>query len=525
MNHVKTNSRRFLQIGAVVTVALSTLCANAALSQSGYRSRPKDVTATDLNCQIELLPTGAEWVTHLKEDLLTYWTSPSAIGTPPGNFPSFRANDGTSIDPKNPPPEFTSIDDKEKWLKGAVGRQYSRMIGRQIFAYCVAFNMTGEEQYLSLAKEGMDYLTKNMLDGDGIFYTWRIDGKGYPERVQQRVSQDMTYALMGPAMYYYLTRDPASLKLLEHNEQYIMKNYKFPSQNQLRWVREEYVDPGTGDTNTPDQQELVAQLDQINAYMLLTTGLLTGKEREAWLKDMVGLARVMRDKYFSEKVNLFWGRIDKPEYMTLGQPHVDFGHTIKTLWMMYLMGEEFGKTDLSSFATGHMPRVINEAFYPPMGVWIEKKLDGGKLGTDRVWWDHAELDQATATLALVHPETYVRYLVPNYQYWFQYFVDHEHGGIWHQLTGEMPGKPEYLKAHLWKNSFHEMEHALVGYITSEALRQHPVDLYFALPQPPAKESIHPYLFLGKVDGTPVESSLNEFPNLKKYKVSFVKVKP
>ena len=65
---------------------------------------------------IDLLPTGPEWVIHVVEDLLPFWITPAALGDPIGNFPTFRANDGSVIDPKNPPKEFEDIGSGDPWL-------------------------------------------------------------------------------------------------------------------------------------------------------------------------------------------------------------------------------------------------------------------------------------------------------------------------------------------------------------------------------------------------------------------------
>src|SRR5438034_9200652 len=89
---------------------------------------------------LALLPTGREWVTHIRQDLLPYWTTPVALGNPIGNFPTFRANDGSVIDPRNPPPEVKEIDKGETWLLNRLGRQYTRTMSRQIYAYCVSYN-------------------------------------------------------------------------------------------------------------------------------------------------------------------------------------------------------------------------------------------------------------------------------------------------------------------------------------------------------------------------------------------------
>jgi hypothetical protein len=304
-------------------------------------------------------------------------------------------------------------------------------------------------------------------------------------------------------------------------EKYIFDNYK--EGNGLRWINQEFAD--LEETHLPTQKELVSQLDQINGYMLLTTTVLDGKARERWLKEMTMLANTMKSDYYNQDLNQFWGRIDSPEYMKLGQPHVDFGHTIKTLWVMLEMGLRFDNPALRDFAMSNMPRVFRESYSKDYNTWIEKKLEGGKMGTDRIWWLHDELDQAAATLSLKDP-SYVKYLIPAYHYWFFEFVDQSGKDVWHGLTGEpgQPGKPMLLKAHLWKNAFHDFEHALVGYVTSQAIRGEPVRLYYAFEKLPASNMIQPYFYAAKIDKIQ-NTGEKVLGNLTKVVVDFKEIKP
>jgi len=447
-----------------------------AAASSDYRKRMATVDNSSIiklpeNIALDLLPTGVEWITHIKEDLLPFWITPEALGSPTGNFPTFRANSGAVIDPKNPPPEITKMGTHDTWLANRIGRQYTDMNSRQIFAYCVAYHLTGVEKYLEYAKAGIDYMFTKMVDQHGHFYTWIENGKGAPENIKQRTSQQMAYALMGPALYYYLTRDPEVLKVLLKTQQYIFSHYK--EGNYLRWVNQDFTD--LEEVNLTTQKELVAQLDQINAYMLIATTVLEPKYRKIWLDDMLLLAHTMKDEFFNAENNIFWGRIDDESYKKLNQPHVGFGHAIKTLWMMYIIGNRFKIQDLSHFALKHMPQIFREAYSEELHTWIEKKFADGFMGTDRVWWIHDELDQAAATLSLINL-TDIRHLVSAYRYWFFDFVDLKNKEVWHTLTGKHE-RPRYLKAHLWKNAFHDFEHALVGYIACQAIRKQPVKLY------------------------------------------------
>jgi mannose/cellobiose epimerase-like protein (N-acyl-D-glucosamine 2-epimerase family) len=512
----------FLVAALVLSVVLSGFTTGQAVDD--YRARIQSIdtsTAFEGRPDVSLLPTGSEWVMHLRNDLLPYWTSPAALGTPIGNFPTFRADDGSVIDPKNPPKEVRNIDKSETWLLNRMGRQYTRAVSRQVYALCVAYHLTGDETYLRYARAGIEYMRSALTDDNGILYSWIENGVPGPRNPRQRISQDLAYSMMGPAMYYYVTRDKAVLDVLLRTERFVFGNYR--DGNGLRWINEKFVD--MEETHLTSQKELVAQLDQVNGYMLLMTTVLQGEEKEKRRKEMVMLAETMKDDYYSAEFNQFWGRIDNPEYKKLGMPHVDFGHTIKTLWMLYEIGERFGETDLRDFALAHMPQVFAEAYSRDYGTWIEKKLEGGKLGTDRIWWLHDELDQVAATLSLTD-RSYIRYLIPTYRYWFFEFVDQQNKEVWHGLTGEpgKPAKPMFLKGHLWKSGFHSFEHSLVGYITCQAVRGEPVRLYYAFEQEPSPNTIQPYFFSGKIIRID-RTNQKVVAELKKVVVDFGNIRP
>jgi hypothetical protein len=105
-------------------------------------------------------------------------------------------------------------------------------------------------------------------------------------------------------------------------------------------------------------------------------------------------------------------------------------------------------------------------------------------------------------------------------------VDQQGKDVWHGLTGEpgKPGTPMLLKAHLWKNAFHDFEHALVGYITCQSVRGEPVRLYYAFESQPADSTIQPYLFAGKIDRIE-KTDQQVLGRFRKVVVDFTEVKP
>jgi hypothetical protein len=193
--------------------------------------------------------------------------------------------------------------------------------------------------------------------------------------------------------------------------------------------------------------------------------------------------------------------------------------------MMLEIGLRFDKPALRDFALANMPRVFREAYSTDYHTWIEKKLENGAIGTDRIWWLHDELDQSAGVLSMDDP-SYVRYLIPAYRYWFFEFVDPKGKEVWHGLTGDpgKPAQPMLLKAHLWKNAFHTFEHALVGYITCQAVRGEPVRLYYAFANEPPRDSIQPYFFTGTIGGVE-RPNRQVLGSLKSVVVDFTRVKP
>jgi mannose/cellobiose epimerase-like protein (N-acyl-D-glucosamine 2-epimerase family) len=265
----------------------------------------------------------------------------------------------------------------------------------------------------------------------------------------------------------------------------------------LRWVLADGDTPGDA-----LRQELVSQLDQINAYMLLLAPLIEDERTAAaWQRDLVVLARVVKDQFFAPELGMFWGTLHEPR--KLGTRHTDFGHSMKSLWMLYLTGQRTGERELVDFARPLIAPLLERAAQPS-GCWASGLQADGELDRGSQWWIFAELDQAAATLAGREPSAapYVRYLANSYACWFTRFVDHRNHDVW-------PGVPpdwtpatfearQPLKMFHWKNGYHQMEHALVALITTAGLTGQDLALYYAFVKTPPRQRIQPYYFTGTI---------------------------
>ena len=493
--------RRGLRSVAALAIALALCSLNPAIGQ------PSATRTAEEQKWIAQLPSGEAWLTHFREDLLPFWNMPEAWGEPRGNFPTFRCNDGKLFTATNQCPELAHA---PAWIKENAGREFVRMKSRQTYFYGVTYHLTGDPKMLELARDGVRYIRSRALDkesGSAVSY-WE-GGKAEPP-VLQRTSQDLAYAQVGLAMYYYLTRDEDVLKDILRLKDHIFSKYWNAQWGMLMWVAK---DEKHGEDT---RKELVAQLDQINAYMLLLTPILPEPYQAQWKKDLVRLAYVMIEQYFAPEQHLFWGTIHRAQDKHLGSRHTDFGHTAKALWMIDRIGTLAGDRSLVDFAKSEAAEVLRRAYIPSSGSWGSRPQDGGGLDQGKEWWIYAELDELAATLALSDP-AFGRHLPHTYDYWLKYLVDHNQHEVWGWVSGSDNKPSSGPKIHQWKNGYHSAEHALVAYLTTQALQGKPVTLYYAFATPTV--GTRPYFFSGKVQESRAEP-LPGFEGLQKIKMVF-----
>lgn len=468
--------------------------------------------AKETNELTPALPTGQQWLEHVQQNLLPFWSLPAALGDPIGSFPTVRCDDGSLLNLDAPCPEVVIGDDD--WL--LKNDQYVVALSRQIYTYGVAFHLTGDRKYLDYAKAGVDYFRQNAIDRDtgGAYSWWSAESSSWEPALGYRNTQEQAYALMGIGYYYYLTRDPEVLPDILALKEFIFDTYYNSDLGLLQWQLQD------GDWRKADSKILTAQLDQLNAYMMLLTPILPEPEKTAWTQDMLRLSDIMLSQFYSPEENLFALSAQQPG-TPQPLPETDFGHTIKTMWFMRMIGLFSGEQSLVDFVTDNAPGVLERAYLDESGAWGSSIFPDGTINEDKTWWVHAELDQFTASLALVDPSV-TPYLTETYDYWFNHFVDPQFGEVWTEIDGETNQPLEELpKQWPWKNGYHSFEHALVGYITSSQLHDDPVVLHYAFETMPDLDTIHPYYYQGNVD------TITLFPQQDEsmvYRVNFSDVK-
>jgi mannose/cellobiose epimerase-like protein (N-acyl-D-glucosamine 2-epimerase family) len=254
--------------------------------------------------------TGSVWMDHMVQDILPFWTSDQALGSPAGNFPTDRSVSGLADD------------STDRW---------PRMLGRQTFVYSLGYLMTGNPELLEYAAAGTDYLLENARAEDGTWYE-TISASGSPWPNTPRMAQSTAYALMGPASFFFVTRNPeAESAIIETRNLMFNPDYYWDPEDECI-VDGLTMPAGSRVYLTAGGHELVAMLDQINAYMLLVQPVLSEEaDRGIFLDDLELLGSRIVDLHWEDGV--FWGV--SSQHGNFRSRHVDFGHTLKSYWMLY----------------------------------------------------------------------------------------------------------------------------------------------------------------------------------------------
>ena len=441
---------------------------------------------------------GEQWLTHLKEDLLPYWTMDEAKGQPQGNFPTTRGMDGRILTKDRDGNDLTT--------------RVPRMLARQVYVYAMGYMLTGDGFLLQLAKDGCDWLIEHAWDNEhgGWFAILEKSGRGQPDKV--KYAQDTSYVAQAFAAYYFVTRDPDIEKYIIKTRDLVFSKY-WDGENKR--VYDGLSADMTKEVDQGDDSgwELVAQLDQINAFMMLSQPVLSQPDRaEQFLQDMKTLADTIVKHFLKD--GIFWGiHNNKGKFDTR---HVDFGHTLKSYWMLMQLDKRLPGNPYKELVNKQVHRWLKLAYDTENGAWGDKMLQNekgelyAKYGS--LWWSYAELDQVAATLNMAKPD-YTHILDRTAKTWLDHFVDKQYKEV---IFGIKPDKSrgwdwkadDMMKCFFWKNGFHSVEHAVVMYIHGKAMEKKPVELYYAVAAPQTKTFIaRPYIFDGTETGRAAGKSL------------------
>ncbi|MEA1875229.1 MAG: AGE family epimerase/isomerase [Bacteroidota bacterium] len=359
------------------------------------------------------------------------------------------------------------------------------MISRQIFSFSTAYLLSGDEKYLSVAREGVDYLLKYGWDHEYGGWFESLYQTGEPKNTNKRAASQI-YCNVGLTQYYFATGDERAIshvlqsvnihKTKSHDKKldgyYMMLNRDLSVSDSSKAKHSHY---GQGSL-MPGLILATRDSSVINFSKKLADISI---ER---MTDPVGGWMLGYPKGFDRKWNYVPYMVDGIESIYLGASSTA---ALFFLRLYSLTGEEsylkHGK------ALGD--KLCEYGWDHDQGWWlyaVDKAPPYRPAESQKIYW-WIQIYGALLQLQLynaTNDEQYLENFLKTELYYDRYFRDSEYGGIFLGLNPDGSFLGEGEKAKSWHTSYHEIEHGFLNYLYLNLfVNNEPVVLYFELDGP------------------------------------------
>lgn len=355
------------------------------------------------------------------------------------------------------------------------GRErFPGMLARHVFSYSTAYMLTGDDRYLNIATQLVQYIIKNGWDEQELLWFNELNGDGYPTTGEKELFMQL-YAVTGLSMYYVATRDERILAYVNNSIDLL---------NEHAWDGDNggYYNVLNRDLSVRDDAKRatpqLAPLSGYLAYLYPATG------EDKYLQDMERGAETILSNmmdpdngWLLETFDATW----KVQAETSAQ--VNVGHNLEIVWTLLrlhlLTGEESYKTQ----ALELYEPLAEIAFNTETGAWYHQfNRDNPEEKTGPTpWWVQAYGNMLELYLyRITGDQAHLDRFQKSAAFWNTYFIDGEYGGAVLSVTPE--GQLEDgNKAARTKTSYHSMEHGLLNYLYLNLWSKgEPVELYFKI---------------------------------------------
>jgi mannobiose 2-epimerase len=312
------------------------------------------------------------------------------------------------------------------WKPIGTTDQYPTMLGRHLFSLSAAYLLSGEERYLSLAKDTAAYLIEHGWDHEFGGWYDLITETGAPKTTTKGAFTQM-YANTGLALYFFATRDPDALRCLERSNE-IFETRAWDSDYEGY-----YVTLNRDLSVASTKKSFNPQIGLLSSYMLYWY-LADG--RPALLSQMertmdVALRRMQApsDGYILDTFDRTWYCI--PRRWADGTETLSAGGNIETSWILmrlyHLTGNEAYRTSAQELGE----KMIRVGWDGVHGGWYESfaRDQAERHGPNKQWYVQAYGNFMALSLYNLSEEArYLDLFRETTLFWNQYFLDKEYGG-------------------------------------------------------------------------------------------------
>lgn len=378
---------------------------------------------------------------HLRDDILPFWMAKTVQGNPVGHFPTYISQDGR---PNITKPFFT------------------RMHGRQTYAYLASYLLVRDERLLALGEAGIARLSE-LRNPKGGYYSTSLPG-GAPQDTPISI-QDQCYSAFPYIMAYRLSGKKEYLDTMWDFVDFINDG---PYKMKGRYVDSLFPDMVSVAPFQTGKFNIVSVIDFLNVVLIpLLQASPESEVTECRMALLLKWCDMLVDGFFAD--GIFWNDVENRSDWSTN--HVDLGHTSKAYGVLLKASRLLRRWGFDHSKYNHIirqyPKIAKAASDVDVG-WLTD-FDGCPTRFRRTplqWWRHILIDQ-TVLLFCGMDGDLVDSLINGVEAWLRLpYVDRIRSvrGIRESLHPD--GTPFddsdaiESKANCWKNGYHEVEHVL-----------------------------------------------------------------
>jgi len=417
--------------------------------------------ASESNLQID----GVFWRTQAIDDIIIPWTQ-HGLNTETNTFQTYM--------------------DRE-WKSFRSTNQNPGMVSRHIFSYSTAYLLTGEDKYLDLATQIVEYMKEYGWDPEyGLWYN-EIDQEGNPVDMDKNMFMQL-YAVTGLAMYYVVTHDDTVFE-------YIQESIELLNTHALDEQYGGYINALNRDLTVQDSSKRATpQLAPLSGYLAY---LYPVTKNDQYLKEMTDGVDLVLNKMISPEEQWLMGNFDEQWQVDMERSDkINVGHNLEIVWTLLRLHLLTGIDSYKEKALELYSKLYEVAFNEQTGAWHHNfsMANNAEKAASTPWWVQAygnmlELYLYRITEDQVHLDRFQQ----GTDFWNNYFIDKEYGAAY--LSVGIDGKIENgNKAVRSKTSYHSMEHGLLNYLYLNLwVKSKPVTLHFKIKSSEEETRLYPIL--------------------------------
>jgi mannose/cellobiose epimerase-like protein (N-acyl-D-glucosamine 2-epimerase family) len=357
---------------------------------------------------------------------------------------------------------------------------------RDAYGFVRAFQLTGNEEYLTYARHALDFMYASAWDNTYGGWITRIGVNGKPTNpMDDKTAYYQHYALLGITAYFEATRDTLDWA-------WLMKSYAYNEAKlwDARPATFGYYDNVKANGTNPSAKSFNATVDAVTTHLLhlyLMTGDSTYKSRLLQLCDNM-INRLYESSKpmkmgFAELYDANWN-VDNS---STDANRTIMGHVLKTSWCLARV-YEFNRDTAYLGTAKRLTELVWQKGYDHQNGGPYKDYDRntgvmmmyGNPDTCKAWW---QMEQAvTDGLMLYHltgnPQ-YAQMADESVSFFMNYFVDHIYGDVYADRTkyGKIAWNED--KGSDGKAGYHSIETGYYVYLYGNLLvKKAPATLYY-----------------------------------------------